>query len=298
MTTLDTNPTHDLLTRAWRQGGDHLRCYTGTSRDVRGHPIHAESFTAMVIADLLLDVAEYGPLCASIRSMVLRELRLGGGVLHFFKEHERIPADADCTALGLSVLLRGGRVDHLAHAAFERLLANSDARGVVHTYLDPSEDRAGIVDAVVCANVACLGFQLGREGELRGTLDTVLATLHHDAFLQGTRYYPSPDAFLYFVGRIPRFAPRTASVLRAPLRRAVRLRQGTTAYTIDLAQRVLLSAWLDTDDAGEGERLLALREAGGTWATDALFRYGRREIYFGSPALASAFAVAATVASP
>jgi len=291
---IELRPAADLLHMAWRQGGNHFPCYTGPTRDVQGGAVvQPESFTAMVIADLLLEQQEHRPLVRSVGAMLHRELT-EGDLFHFFKEHERLPADADCTALGLSVMLRSGaRVQHRAHHALDRILANTDANGVIETYFDPTGERDGIVDPVVCANVLFLAYQLGRGDEARPTLEHVHRVLVEGEFLDGTRYYHSPDSFLYFLGRVVRHFPETHDLLLEPLRAAVRDRQGSTDYIIDVAQRVLLSAWFGLDDGGELQRLADLQSGGGTWPADALFRYGRKVIYFGGRVLGTAFAMSA-----
>lgn len=295
---VDLEATRALLTMTWRQGRNHFPCYTGVDRSVEGgQVVYAESFTAMVIADLLMGRVEDASLVRSIGSMLERELG-DEDVFYFFKEHERLPADADCTALGLSVLLRNqARVQPQAHRALDRILANTDERGVVMTYFDPTADRDGIIDPVVCANVLFLAFQLGRADELQATLEFVREVLVTRGYLEGTRYYHSPDSFLYFLGRVVHHFPEARESLLEPLREAVRERQGASSYVIDLAQRVLLSSWLGIDDGGDRERLLDAQQGTGTWAPDALFRYGRKAIFFGSRPLASAFAVGAILES-
>ncbi len=292
---VELRPAMELLQLAWRQGRNNFPCYTGPTRDVQGGSVvHPESFTAMVIADLLVGGGrEHRMLVRSIGSMLMRELT-EDGVFHFFKEHERLPADADCTALGLSVMLRAGaRVQPDAHRALDRILTNTDEHGVVETYFDPTGERGGIVDPVVCANVLFLAHQLGRGDEFKATLEFVHRVLIEEDYLDGTRYYHSPDSFLYFVGRVVHHAPETHALLLEPLKEAVRKRQGQTSYVIDVAQRVLLSTWLGIDDGGELRRLAQMQTGGGTWDADALFRYGRKKIYFGGRVLGTAFAMAA-----
>ncbi len=295
-TKVEFEQAKSLMHLAWRQGKNHFPCSTGPDRSLRGGRIeYSETFTAMVVADLLIGQREHSMLVRDVLSMLQRELA-NDEVFHFFKEHERLPPDADCTALGLSVMLRGGvRVREQANRALDRILDNVDADGVVETYFDPTGERDGIVDAVVCANVLFLAHQLDRGEELEATLAHVRRVLMDGSYAEGTRYYHSPDAFLYFVGRVVHHFPQTHEALREPLRQAVRARSGTSAFTIDVAQRVLLTTWLDLDDAGELARLVEMQEADGCWPTDSLFRYGRKKIFFGSRVVATAFAIAGVV---
>ncbi|MCH9686665.1 MAG: hypothetical protein K0V04_34855, partial [Deltaproteobacteria bacterium] len=260
---VDFDQAKSLMHLAWRQGKNHFPCTTGSQRNLRGGRIeYSESFTAMVVADLLLGQREHSMLVRDVQSMLVRELG-GGDVFFFFKEHGRLPADADCTALGLSVLLRGGvRVRDAANRALDRILANVSEDGVVETYFDPTGERDGIVDAVVCANVLFLAHQLGRADELAPTLEHVRRVLTEGLYADGTRYYHSPDAFLYFVGRVVHHFPQTRDVLLSPLCKAVRERIGVSSDTIDVAQRVLLCTWLDIDDGNEQlAQLVEMQEA-------------------------------------
>lgn len=294
---VDFQPSINLMRLAWRQGRDHLPCITSRDRSLRGGTIvHPESFTAMVVADLLLDERDYGVLVRGIASML--EFELGNDeVFHFFKEHERLPADADCTALGLSVMIRSGlSVCDTAHRALDRIIANSNGDGVVETYFDPTGERDGIIDPIVCANVVFLALQLGRGDEVRETLAHIERVLIEESYLEGSRYYHSADTFLYFLGRVVRHFPETRERLLEPLQDAVRKRLGVPSeHTIDVAQRALLCAWLEIDDEGTLENLVDMREGDGCWPNDALFRYGRKKVYFGSRIVATAFAVRAIV---
>jgi hypothetical protein len=252
-----------------------------------------ESFTATVIADLLMGQQEHRGLVTSILSMLEIEMR-SDGLFHFFKDHALLPADADCTALALSVLLRGGcMVGERANAALDHIIENSNADRVVETYFDPTGERSGIVDPVVCANVLFLGHMLGRGHELRPTLEYLRGVLVAREYNEGTRYYHSPDTFLYFTARLVRRFPSVHRLLLEPLKQAVRERQGVTEFPLDVAQRVIISRWLRIGDGGESQKLIDLQQDDGCWPADSLFRYGRRQIFFGSRLFTTAFALRA-----
>lgn len=282
------------LARAWN--GEAFPCLTGETRHIEGNrAIQAESFTAMIIADLLYDVPKLRPMVGDIVESLVEELG-DEDVYYFFKDHARLPADADCTALGLSVLLRVGTPVHeVAHRALDRIAQNRNEAGVVETYFDPTGERDGIVDPVVCCNVLYLAHQLGREHEFVETVEYVAAVLEDGRYLEGTRYYPSPETFLYFLGRIVTDFPYSAltELVGARLRRVVAERIATSDSVLDLAQRSLLCRWLGIPSDHERVRLEGLQESPGSWPADALFQYGRTERYFGSGSLSTAFAVAA-----
>ncbi|GEM_PF-2182706 len=284
---------HESIHQAWWTEGAYFPCLTGPSRDLSdGAAVYPESFTAMVIADLLMAQAEQAAVVENVMEMLEEEVT-EDGLFHFFQEHDRLPADADCTALGLSVLLLSGAdVWQSAHLALDRIVTNVGELGVVETYFGAA-GRTGIIDPVVCANVLVLAHLLGREREVFSTYDYVCRVLTEGSFVAGTRYYHGPDTFLYFLGRLVHMFPATHGDLLEPLRAAIRDRHRATAHPIDVAQRLVVARWVGLDDEAGSERelLLALQRPDGTWPGDSLFRYGRRKIYFGSQALATAFAL-------
>lgn len=139
-------------------------------------------------------------------------------------------------------------------------------------------------------NALYLAHQLGRAHELRATEAFVLETLRHERYLDGTRYYPSPDTFLHFLGRLVCDFPRAYGALRPALARAILRRRGVTTHPIDVAQRVLLARRLGFVNPIDESRLHALRKRDGAWPADCLFRYGRSGVLFGSESLSTAFA--------
>lgn len=303
---LDFKQPLELMRLAWKKARTYFPCNTSRERSLKGSDlVHAESFTAMVVADLMLDLPPHpdqGMLVRDIQDMLEHELG-DEDVFYFFKEHERLPADADCTAVGLSVLLRGGvsrkRIEARAHQALDRIFANVSADGVVETYFDPTGERSGIIDPVVCCNVLFLAFWLGRgeEPAAQATLEYVHRVLLEEGYLEGTRYYHSPDTFLYFLGRVVHHFPElTEELLREPLEVAVKRRLKISSHTIDIAQRAMLCAWFDMDDEGECDRLREMRGGNGLWPADALFRYGRKKVYFGSQVMTVAFVMGALTA--
>lgn len=276
-----------IIATSWSVDSDCIPCFTGSSRDLSDHhPVHPELFTSAIVADLLIGRSEYRDLTSKILNMLDREMR-PDGLFHFFKEHERLPADADCTAIAHSVLLHSGRRPDRAHHALDQIIANSNADGIVETYFDPTGERSGIVDPVVCCNVLNLAHLLGRTDELCPTLEYVYRIFINRDYLQGTRYYHSPDSLLYFASRSIPVRKKLLKLLIS----AVHERQGATEFPIDIAQRIIASHWLQIDD--HGESLKILRYANDIWPADSLFQYGRRRIYFGSQVLTAAFTAAA-----
>lgn len=285
---------HSFLVRSWT--GSCFPCLTGPSKNLQvSTVVQPESFTAMIVADLLSNIPDFRELANGIVDMLERELG-DQDIFYFFKDHTRLPADADCTAFGLSVLLRAEpSLAETGHRALDRILANADRNGVVETYFDPTGERSGLVDSVVCANVLFLAHQLERQDELLATEDYVVEVLVDGRYLAGTRYYPAPETFLYFLTRVVRAYPRSrlAQRVRLPLRQAIISRVGTSTTPIDLAQRVLICAWLGLRNTGEATMLAKLQDQRGAWPADSLFQYGRSKVHFGSSGLSTSMAIAA-----
>lgn len=265
--------------------GDHVPCEVSEQRDfTAARPVDPERFTALVIAQLLAGVPEASALVDRIAQAQAAALR-GATRVHFFLDAARLPADTDCTAVAHLLLLRTGHVrDHAAHRALDEIAATVTPDGVVATYFERTGERANIVDAVVCANVVRLAQRLGRGTEVARTALYLRELVRTGAFLEGTRYYPSPDCLLYALSLGTPFDE---------LRAATVLRIGTTGHALDLAQRVLAADRLGLDAGIDRERLLDMRTADGTWAPEGWFCYGRSRAWFGSRALTTAFALAA-----
>jgi hypothetical protein len=283
-----------FLVRSWT--GSCFPCLTGPTKNLQvSTVVQPESFTAMIAADLLLGVPDFHLLAYDIAEMLENELG-DEDVYYFFKDHGRLPADADCTAIGVSVLLRAGLpYEETANSALDRIRANCNSEGVIETYFDPTGERSGLVDPVVCANVLYLAHQMGREDEFQATEDYLVEVLLDGRYLAGTRYYPSPDTLLYFLSRVlGAFSnSRLAQRVRQPLQQAIVARIGSSVSPIDLAQRVLMCSWLGMRNNHEAMRLAALQERSGSWPADGLFQYGRTKVHFGSADLSTTYALAA-----
>ncbi|MBN2291051.1 MAG: hypothetical protein JXM70_01420 [Pirellulales bacterium] len=255
-----------------------------------------EIFTSMVVADLLykdLFKSKNMDYYVDNLSECLHE-----GLFHFFLEKALLPADVDCTAVGLSLLYETGRIDSsLVHQAVDKMLENTDEAGVIKVYFPPCGHRQ-YVDPVVCVNAMYLFALVGRENEARSSSDFVHHFISSGEYLKGTRYYPSPDVFLYFLFRFVerfQFADQSFEDL---LRQRLCDRFGTTRSPLDLAIRVMLAGKMVIDNDGELEQLLAAQGSDGAWPADLFFSFGKRRGFFGCRELTTAFAAKALAASP
>jgi hypothetical protein len=251
-----------------------------------------EVFSPMVVLDL---VYRDRPGSAVREGLLdaLRTRRRAAGHFDFFEEEGLLPTDVDTTALGLGLLVE---LDGLQDSALERtvgrLVANTDGCGVVQVYLPPAGDRA-YVDATVCANVLHLLLLLGQPEWVAPTEDHLYAVLAERRYLAGTRYYPSPDAFLHFLARAVTRTCATRERFGESLRAALEERAGCSDDAMELAMRILGCHRLGLRNTGDVALLLEQQRNDGSWPPRALYRFGRRHGYFGSTALTTAFAVAA-----
>lgn len=271
------------LFQQWRS--DRFDCFVSPNRELdKSQASPPERFTALVVGQLLSELPEAQALTTQI-AQTLALAVAGADRVHFFHEAARLPPDADCTAVAYLLLLRTGQVDEQqAHRAFDLIAQTTNSDGIVATYFDPTGERANIIDAVVCANVVRLALRLGRLGEVWRTALYLRRLVRATEYLDGSRYYPSPDCLLYALSLGEPYAE---------LRTAVTNRIGATDHVIDLAQRVIAARRLGVVNEIDRARLISRRLPDGSWPAEGWFCYGRSKHWFGSAALSTAFALAA-----
>ncbi|WP_162492080.1 hypothetical protein [Streptomyces ambofaciens] len=296
-----------------------------------GFDLADEAFTAMVALMLLPPAAT-----AEEKSLALR---LGRQIeaarwqrrYRFFLGANGFPADTDCTGLAVGALYEHGLLtpaDLTAHVA-DLLHAAAPADSVPRPYGDDDALRARVFmvywedglephalrrgrkhDPVACAN-ALYTAQLSDLHAASESAAAVVSTstrylaehLESGRYLDGTRYYPSPDAFLYALSRLCARFPSSAQVYSAPLRRALQEheeansspRNGGEPGPLALAFRTLAADNLGLT-AGQDQRhalLAQTQQSDGSWPASPYYRMGRFPVYFGSPYLTTAFALAA-----
>lgn len=189
-------------------------------------------------------------------------------------------------------------VAETANAVLDRMLSPDQlsADGVVKVYFDASRDR---VDPTVCVNVVRLFFTYGRGGDpaLQPTWQWIKNVLFHRAYMSGTRYYHTPEAFLYFFARLlhenrgSRQVQEMAPLLRERIRESMNSDTGGDAMT--LAMRLLAGYYCGLSNRTDMSRLLALQREDGSFGQGWLCRYGKSQVLLGSRFLTVALAVRA-----
>ncbi|MGE0449923.1 MAG: hypothetical protein AB7Q29_10120 [Vicinamibacterales bacterium] len=280
------------------------------------------------------------------------------GRFDFFIDPNTHPRDTDTTSVAAAALFEAGAWSaaelHAAAAELPRsafVPGNPEAspssqllglQDVLMVYwldrLTPGTPlpRHGTFDAVAAVNglyALALAESLGQVdggAVIAATEAFVEGWAESAAFLGGTLYYPSPDAFLCFLAllceRFPRRFARLTRALSRALRTRVRAIDGGSpalpgslnspaappprgsatavladpASAINLAHRLIAAdvaariadERIDAADAWR-HRLLSLQSADGSWPAGPLYAFGTLPLYAGSPALTTSFAVRA-----
>lgn len=166
----------------------------------------------------------------------------------------------------------------------------------LQTYFDRKKLRT---DAVVSANVLACFYSFGRGHQLEHTLQLIHSVLLHSTYIQGTRYYPSPDCCLYFFGRL--FHSSNDSHLKATLssllKERVQERVGQSGSALDLAMRILTCSSLNLDCGMDRRALLDLQCEDGGWKAGWMYRYGSTGVKLGNRGVTTAMAIKALASS-
>ncbi len=287
-----------------------------------------ETFSSMIALKLFTaDKAARGVVRPSV-PIVCERARPLRGRYHFFCDDNGFAADTDCTAVAAAALYEAGRFSRadLCASANELLLsAAPEARGadespdgplvpgVVMVYWDDGLEppRGQKQDAAVAANVLYTLLLAEREaglydvnGVIERTTRYVIDHLRSGAYLRGTRYYPSPDTFLWYMScicrRFPSFAARSADDLWVAIctRSLDPQEPGHPAdpmSALNLAQRLLAAQQIGALDDVRFlvPELVSLQGSNGAWPAGPYYSLGRRALYFGSEAVTTLFATRA-----
>lgn len=253
----------------------------------------------------------------------------------FLDERSAFASDTDSTGVAASALYENGFLSRqeilqigreLLESAAPRSISaerNVDADGksngdlfekVIMVYWDDSKEPGTLLrgykhDPAAAANALYALKLAQREGlknaeeVIRRTQDYIVHHLVSGNYRQGTRYYPSPDVFLYFTSRLVATYPELRPALSDALRRAIAERnnlpaQGATAHdplnALNLAFRILAAKNVGGMDMSEQKAyLIGLQQADGSWSCLPFYSQGRLQLYFGSAALTTVAALAA-----
>ena len=142
-------------------------------------------------------------------------------------------------------------------------------------------------------NTLTLFYANGRGHQLPYTFAWVQDVLINRGYIDGTRYYVTPECFLFFMGRLlDRIKGTKADLsLRPIFRQRVRERIGSQGDALALAMRVLACASAGVCNDVDLRTLLTLQQEDGGWEAGWMYRYGRSGIKIGNRGLTTALAI-------
>lgn len=186
-------------------------------------------------------------------------------------------------------------------AVSKKILDNVNEAGIIQVYFPPRGERKNRIDATICASAMRLLYQAGLDADAKTTEDYMYQTLESKSYLEGTWFYPLPDAFLYYLAKAIVLSPRALDRFHSLLVENLQERLGTTSHPLDLAMRILTVTTLGlvANDAilekmnEEKLKLESLQKQDGSWPKDALYKAGRSDTYFGGKEISTAFSVSA-----
>ncbi|KAK7053307.1 hypothetical protein VNI00_003933 [Paramarasmius palmivorus] len=213
---------------------------------------------------------------------------------NFFQEKGQLttsefPFDLDTTALGLTIIKRDTSA---VVQVMDKMLEFVNTDGIVQTYFDHTRPR---FDPVVCVNVLSLFYSYNRGHQLHETLRWVREVLYHRAYLDGTRYYETPECFLYFLSRTLEKSGDDAlhADVKSLLKERLQERVGAQGDPLQLAMRVLACLSMGIGNEVDYQALLTLQCEDGSWADGWMYKYGSSGIKVNNRGLTTAFAIKA-----
>ncbi|MDI2027721.1 hypothetical protein QFW96_03835 [Saccharopolyspora sp. TS4A08] len=279
-----------------------------------GFTLADEAFSAMVSL-MLLASTDARPDRELIAPLFEQVERCRWKRRYRFLPESGLPADTDCTAMATGALHELGmlRVPDLQAAVRELTVAAShepadsdDLWPWVHLvyWEDGAEpgtlSRGRKHDPVVSANALYTLHLAGTPERMEeravrdATTRYLVAHLESGRWSGGTRYYPSPRAFLHALSRVCARHPEEAAALLGPARKAL-AGLGEAENALEIALHALAADNLGVSD-GQDERRTRLAESqdsDGSWPAGAYYRMGRFAVHFGSRYLTTVFAMRA-----
>jgi len=176
------------------------------------------------------------------------------------------------------------------------ILARTYQRSCIsQVYFDHHRPR---FDPVACVNILNLFYTYGRESQLQQTLKWVHEVLLNRAYLEGTRYYETPECFLYFISRLLSGSsdPDLHALLKPLLKERTQERVGAEGDSLALSMRILTCDFVGIRNEVDLRRLLTLQCEDGGWEVGWIYKFGKSGIRIGNRGLSTALAIKAVKA--
>lgn len=119
--------------------------------------------------------------------------------------------------------------------------------------------------------------------------------LKHRAYMNGTRYYDTPECFLYFLSRLLEITSdeKVHSALKPLLRDRLKERIGSSGDALALAMRVLACTRVGISDDIDMQHLLSLQREDGGWDGGRMYKYGSSGVAIRNSGLTTALSLQA-----
>lgn len=262
---------------------------------------YIEVYSSAILLDLLENLPVNIKLLSFLKNFLIEQY--DRETFNFFTQRGILPDDVDDTALCALALFRNTPIIDIESLKLisKRVIANVNEKGIIQVYFPPRGERENRIDPIVCANAMRLIYQAKLDTIANETEIYIYQVLESKSYLEGSWFYHSPDAFLYYLAKAVILSSRARKRFSRLLIKNIQERLGTTIYPLDLAMRILaiktlgfsmdkqLFAKIDT----EKHQLEYLQKNDGSWPKDALYKAGRSNIFFGSREISTAFAVSA-----
>jgi len=276
----------------------------GAERNILTKTYHPpENFTSIIALDFLGNLLDED---SKARILKLLTPKFGHGLYgtkNMYKMEKLIPDDIELTGLIMWTFLRDGIIqDNQQLLDVARLLIlNVNADGVMETYFPPRGFRTGRIDAPICCSSIRLLYTMGLDGEAINTENYLFNLLKNKGYLNGSRYYFSPDTFPLYLARAVRCSTRAKDRFIEIIYDSVKERLCSTKFPVDISMRILTLDALGLlqkegiKDKVNKERatLESLQEENGAFQADCLYKKGRSDTYFGGNTISTILSVAA-----
>jgi hypothetical protein len=289
-TNIAINKGWDFLKTQNKNG--FYQCFIGSSRNISESYLSPPETSNMLIVEALLKYHPDNNLTVDAIDYLYKQSE-NHELFTYFEDYNLYPPDSDVNAVGYSILYESGRIDkNKSDKIFSVLSSNINTEGIPQVWIT-DDDRPKNIDHVVVANILYFAYLLGREKEIIQSENWIYNTLQTSEYLNGSRYYNSPDAFLFAINRIANKFPMFKKRFKKSLYESINNRIKKAEHPLDIAMTIIVAKSFDINTKSYKNKLINLQNSNGSWPADALFRFGSVEKYFGSQALSTAYAIRA-----